>query len=433
MSSRQGFEHKTVDAASIERQVAECIVHVARSLGERLTEMASALHLELAGAIPELQGDPVILELLRASVEGNIETFVHLAQHAIPIEDVAPPSAAIAYAHRLAQRGTSSNALLRAYRLGQRRMTTVFFADIARHETDPDVAYATAEKMQDMLFAYIDNISEQVAAAYESERERWLANRNTVRATTLTAILEGAEVDVAAGESALSYRLRQHHLGVVVWDPAGTNSTTTLQRLEAVVRLLAESVGATGQPMFMPQDGAVGWAWIPLGREAATFDIAHLQRTIAATAGSVRVSLGTVGAALPGFRTTHLEALRASRVASLAAEDARLITTYEEPGVRASALLAGDIASARDLVAGVLGPLGVNDEATERLRETLLVFLSEGGSFRSAGERLHVHRNTVKYRVDRAIEIRGRALDDDRFNLELALLACQWLGPAVLA
>ncbi|MGN6722396.1 MAG: PucR family transcriptional regulator, partial [Marmoricola sp.] len=108
------------------------------------------------------------------------------------------------------------------------------------------------------------------------------------------------------------------------------------------------------------------------------------------------------------------------------------VTTYDEPGVRAAALLTQDIDSARHLVAEVLGPLAADDEPTERLRETLLVFLSEGGSFRSAGERLHVHRNTVKYRVDRAVEVRGRELSGDRFNLELALLACQWLGQAVL-
>jgi DNA-binding PucR family transcriptional regulator len=34
--------------------------------------------------------------------------------------------------------------------------------------------------------------------------------------------------------------------------------------------------------------------------------------------------------------------------------------------------------------------------------------------------------------VAKALEIRGRPLDDDRFNLQLALVACRWLGRTVL-
>lgn len=418
--------------AEIDERAALRIVEVSRALGARLTEISSALHLELAESIPELRGDPMILELLRASVEANIETFVHLAQRSIGLEHVTPPPAAVAYAQRLAQRGTASTALVRAYRLGQRRVVDVAFEVIAVQESDADVAYAAAHLIHDMAFVYVDQVSESVVAEYESERERWLANRNTVRATMLAALLDGDEIDVATAENALGYRLRQHHLGVVLWDTDGNSSTSALRRLETVVGLIAEAVGSTGQPLFLPQDKSLGWAWIPLGRTHGSVDVAKIQRQIAAAAGPIRVALGTVGAAMPGFRTTHLEAVRAHTVATIAADRAGAVTTYAEPGVRAAALLTRDLDSARHLVAEVLGPLAVDDEPTERLRETLLVFLSEGGSFRSAGERLHVHRNTVKYRVDRAIEVRGRELSDDRFNLELALLACQWLGQAVL-
>ena len=55
-----------------------------------------------------------------------------------------------------------------------------------------------------------------------------------------------------------------------------------------------------------------------------------------------------------------------------------------------------------------------------------------GGSLATAAQRLQVHRNTVKYRVARAHEVRGRPLggaDNDRLDLELALMACAWLEP----
>ncbi|MEQ6900447.1 helix-turn-helix domain-containing protein [Nocardioides sp. YIM 152588] len=56
-----------------------------------------------------------------------------------------------------------------------------------------------------------------------------------------------------------------------------------------------------------------------------------------------------------------------------------------------------------------------------RLLETLEVFLDRGGSGSAAAERLHVHRTTLYYRLDRIREITGLDLDDGRVRLELHL------------
>jgi len=66
------------------------------------------------------------------------------------------------------------------------------------------------------------------------------------------------------------------------------------------------------------------------------------------------------------------------------------------------------------------------------LRETLGVFLRSGSSFKAAAEELHLHANSVKYRVHRAIERRGRPIADGRLDVEMALLLCQWYGSGVL-
>ncbi len=402
-------------------------------MGSRLTQLATDLHVEFIESIPELRGDAMIVELLRASAESNVETLLHLIQHAIPMKGIEPPPAAVAYAQRLAQRGTSSNALVRAYRLGQRRVVDLAFTEIARQESDPAVAYAAAQLLHNLAFSYIDQVSEKVVAVYESERESWLANRNTVRAAMLASLLDGDQrIDLAVAENALGYRLRQNHLGVLLWDDDHGSTTTALRSLEAVASAIGDAVGGAGPALFIPQDRSLGWAWIPLGHGTIEVDITGVQRQVALGGSSVRVALGGVGSAVSGFRSTHLEAARAQTVATIAGERAAIVTSYDEPGVRAAALLAGDIASARDLVSQALGQLATDNDAAERLRDTLLVFLGQGGSYQAAGELLHVHRNTVKYRVDRAIELRGRPLDDDRFNLELALIACRWLGRAVL-
>ncbi|MFJ2755599.1 PucR family transcriptional regulator [Nocardioides sp. NPDC087217] len=407
---------------------------VTRLIGAALPDVATALHAEIADAIPELRGDDVILELLRASVESNVETFFHVLQHRIAFEEILPPPAAIEYARRLAQRGISSNALLRAYRIGQSWLLDLAVAEVARQEPDREVALAAAQILQRGGFAYVDRVAEQVVAEYESERERWLANRNTVRAATLTALLAGGDLELGAAENALGYRLRQHHLGLVVWDADGDGAPTGLRRLEALVAAVGERFAAAGQPLFMPQDSSHAWAWIPLGRKPPeATDIRSIIDLVTETAADrARVALGRPHPAVAGFRASHREAVRAHLVATTANDRGSAVTTYEDPGVQIASILAHDLDEARQLVTGSLGALAVDDEPHQRLRETLLAFLGAKSSYLAAAEVLHLHKNTVKYRVDKAAEVRGRAIDEDRLNLELALTACRWLGASVL-
>lgn len=83
-------------------------------------------------------------------------------------------------------------------------------------------------------------------------------------------------------------------------------------------------------------------------------------------------------------------------------------------------------------VRDTLGPLACNSVADLKLRETAKVFLRSGASLKSAGEELHLHSNTVKYRVGRAAQRRGRPLTDDRLDVEIALEMCELFGAAVL-
>lgn len=96
------------------------------------------------------------------------------------------------------------------------------------------------------------------------------------------------------------------------------------------------------------------------------------------------------------------------------------------------ARLSGDVVGTREWVAAVLGDLAADDEADARLRDTLRVFLGCGSSYKAAAEELNMHFNTVKYRVGRAVARRGREIESDRLEVELALLACYWYGTAVL-
>ena len=73
-----------------------------------------------------------------------------------------------------------------------------------------------------------------------------------------------------------------------------------------------------------------------------------------------------------------------------------------------------------------------DDAGVARLRDTVRTYLQAGGSSTDAAAALHLHKNTVHYRLRRAESVRGRPVTADRLEVELALLACHHLGARVL-
>ena len=60
-----------------------------------------------------------------------------------------------------------------------------------------------------------------------------------------------------------------------------------------------------------------------------------------------------------------------------------------------------------------------------QLRDTVRVFLDCDGSYTQAAARLHLHKNTVHYRVRKAEELRGRPLAGDRLDVEVSACLTQ--------
>jgi DNA-binding PucR family transcriptional regulator len=87
-------------------------------------------------------------------------------------------------------------------------------------------------------------------------------------------------------------------------------------------------------------------------------------------------------------------------------------------------LLAADPALVRDLAARRLRPLHrLPDGARERAEATLRAWFDAHGDVSATAERLHLHPQTVRYRLAGLRDVFGRALDDPvtRLETELAL------------
>ncbi|MCB9438780.1 MAG: helix-turn-helix domain-containing protein [Mycolicibacterium sp.] len=404
---------------------------VVRQLADRLDEVTAEIQQYLIAEIDELRGDATLLDLLRDSVEGNVATIFAAAQHTIPIEPDEPPLAALEYARRLAQRGVAPNALVRAYRLGQQRLLALVAQEIRRRELDPTLELDVFDEIATVTFIYIDWISQRVVETYQDERDRWLENRNNMRAVRIREILRESPLDVDAVEQEMQYPFGRYHLALMLWfdsEEAGNK----LGRLEQHARELAGWLGAGEPPLFVATDRITGWAWIPLSAQNARSAPVRIRQFRSDHPDQPEVAAGAALPGITGFRYSHQLATYARSVAQASGTPPARITSAAEPGLVAAALLGSDLAQARTWVQMVLGPLVTDTEPDARLRNTLRLFLQAGSSFKGASEVMNLHANSVKYRVQRAIERRGMAIDDDRLDVEIALLMCAWYGTAML-
>ncbi|MGH3530583.1 MAG: PucR family transcriptional regulator [Mycobacterium sp.] len=414
-----------------EAVVAESAASMVSRLGERLDELTDSVQHILVAEIPELEGDAQLQALLRDNIEENIDTAFSTIRHNIPIEHVEPPTTALEYARRLAQRGVSANALVRAYRLGHQIVLDRVLTEIRAAKLRPQLSLDVYEHVTAILFNYVDWITQQVIITYQSEHDSWLSSQNSVRALKVRELLDDAEVDVDAMTAAIRYPLERIHLAAVVWYRQPDNGHELLL-MERFVRQLAQSVGAHESSLFISVDRLTGWAWIPLPAEAVPKVAAQTRMFVDARTDAPWIALGNPLPGVEGFRRSHRQAQDTRTVAIALGAQAQRVTAASDPGLSTAAMLGHNLDAARAWVDEVLGPLAAPTDSDERLRETLRIFLRSGSSYKAAAEELHLHVNSVKYRVHRAVDRRGRPIGDDRLDVEVALLLCHWYPATVL-
>ena len=283
-----------------------------------------------------------------------------------------------------------------------------------------------------MSFRYIDRISRLVLTTYQQERDRWLANQNRMRALRVREVLQADEIDIDEVANVIRYPLRRNHLSLIAWC-GESEDADELARMERCIVELSKSLGAQERPLFIAADRVTGWAWIPLSVDAAEHAVSGLREFVNARADAPLIAAGDPLPGVDGFRRSHHRAL-ATRAVVIASESAPpAVTVYSDPGLVLAAQFCGDLEQTRTWVGDVLGPLASATDSDERMRETLREFLHSGSSFKATADELHLHVNSVKYRVQRALERRGRPTADDRLDMEVALLLCHWFGTAVLS
>jgi DNA-binding PucR family transcriptional regulator len=280
--------------------------------------------------------------------------------------------------------------------------------------------------MSKIVAGYVDQTSEVIVAAYTRERENWLRNSSAARAARIRDLLSGQRINVSVTEATLGYRLRQYHVGLVCWAGDATAAVDNITRLEHAISQVAGKAACSGDPVFLPRDESSAWAWLPLGIRD-TFDAAGASTS--GVDGDIHFAFGDAAKGATGFRLTHRQAVAAQAVALAPGSPPRAVAFSEVAPV---AMMLGSADLLRAWVLSTLAGLAADDDHHARLRDTLLVFLQSGGSYKTTAERLMLHKNTVQYRVRKAEESLGRPVGENRHDVELALRASHWLGSSVL-
>jgi sugar diacid utilization regulator len=236
-----------------------------------------------------------------------------------------------------------------------------------------------------------------------------------LRRDLVEELLSGTdEASALARAAALRYDLQRPHRVVVVEEACGQPDDGRLFR---AVRAAA-------------RDAGVGSLLVSrLGRVVVLSDAQEgcwsaFQAGVIHELGGqgCRVGVGGTCMCASDFPGSYREAVLAARIQRLSQGTER-VTFFETLGIYRLLADLKDLSLVESFVQVWLGPLIDYDEQKGAdLVMTLTSYLEHGGSYEATARALAVHRNTLKYRLQRIREISGRDLGDPdtHFNLQLA-------------
>ncbi len=380
--------------------VAELLALVARQIDMRMPEIVREMRDLLASRIDDLGGDPQLVEMLQASIEGNVTTICHILANAIDLESLQPTTAAVEYAARLAQRDVPLSALTRAYYLGQSMFLRIGMDEAERLGVTDRVKIDVVRDIADVVHRYIDWILQLVTGVHEQERRRWWSTRAALNASIILKVLRGDSLPLRGFASETGYTLAQTHLGVMAWSDVDADDPARQHELDLLLRRLATAVHSPAPPLITVVDRSTAWAWFG-GARLESDALARVEELVMAVPG-VRVTIGEPGRDVGGFRRSHEQAAIARLVAlSSPRYRDRAVVSYSDPQVALVQLLTKDSTTTATWVREVLGDYAAAGEHARVMRETVAAYYATDKNAVRAAERLGVHRNTVRQRVDK--------------------------------
>jgi hypothetical protein len=303
--------------------------------------------------------------------------------------------------------GRGLDALLAAYRVGAR----VAWRTVGDHAVAAGASPAVLVELAEMLFTYIDGLSGLSVRGYAEEQAAQAGERDRRRAELARSLVAGIDDDLLRELSNLA-RWAVPEQVVAVLLPAGAPT----ERLPS-------------HALLWPRDDDMV-ALVPCSAELGP---AQLRRRLAGIAGVIGLVVVPKDAGQSLAAAEALRGIEASATRPLGPGSSAGGKTDAGPMLVDDHLLdlvlRADSALLDRLTTRLLAPLDkVPEAARERLALTLLAWLAHAGARNAVAQALHVHPQTVRYRMAQLREVFGEALDDPERRTALTVVLRAQLG-----
>ncbi|GAA2872879.1 PucR family transcriptional regulator [Streptosporangium fragile] len=400
LNGRKARSHDTSD----QRLWRSAPANVARLLRPGLAQVANQVIDEITARIPEYArpADKLYVKALRLAVDEALRQFVDRIENPGARWE---PDVFRTIGRGEANEGRNLEPLQTAMRLGARVAWRRLTEQSEQLGLTPQHLYDLGEA----IFVYLDQLADAAAEGFEEARARAAGEieRRRRRLTDLLLSQPPASPEAIADlAKAVGWRLPRTVAGVALEERPGGHRPPSLppdvlSRLDRPGPcLIVPDPNGPGQAQTL-ENGLRGW-------KAAIGPAVPL----AAAATSLRWAREALGLQRRGVLTEERGLLRCSdHMATLIVfKDEELVSALTE--VR-------------------LAPLAhLRPSQQDRLAETLLAWLRHGRGAGEVAARLHVHPQTVRYRLRQLEELYGDQLSDPdiRFELEIVLRARQSAG-----
>ena len=367
-----GREERVLVSAELERDRAGL---VERIVGEVYAEVPAyrALHGSQLAEVRAITG---------WLVTRSLELWVRGASH-LPPEDVARLRG---IGRARAADGRSIGAVVRAHRVGSAAAVRIL-----REQTGDRLEAADVFALSELWLTSLDQISESLTTGHAEAAERLDADRERARRALLDDLLIGRQASRGA------IRDRARTLGITPPDPAALVAAEPVLAEDVTVsvglELLAEAASTGADPLVTTRSGRL---------------VVLASAEDAERVADALVARGWHGCVLRPRGLTDMSA--AYRLADGALRTAPPHAfgsdgLLRDPDACVLALLNGGPIAPATVRRVVLGPLLAHDN--RHLLDTLRAYFREGAAT-TAAESLHVHAQTLRYRLRRVRELTGR-------------------------
>ena len=295
--------------------------------------------------------------------------------------------------------GRTLAALQSAYQVGTRTAWRRIADSPAARRLSPEVIFALAEA----LFTYVEQLGAASVAGWAYEDARNAGSVQTRRHALVELLARQPPASVAEVErvaAAAAWRLPERLAALVVED-----AVAVAARLPGAIGANLDPVGVALVPApERPVPGRTSWC------ERARIAVRERPAVLGPVVALSRAarSVARAQAAWP----LHVAGLLGTQSTGLVRADEHLLAL----------LLAAEPELAADLCEHALAPLHTLPAgAGARGEQTLRAWLDAHGDVSAAAAALHVHPQTVRYRLAALRETFGEALDDPAARLELAI------------